>query len=656
MTQKNYDIIAVSHFFYPRVGGLELAAYNLLKDLTKADYNCLTLHGDNKTDSWSADGFDWMAVRPILTLFDGTYPIFGPKYFYNFWKLLRENPNTKIFIYSRHLQSSLLTAMICKILSRPYTLIEQTADTSYFNSKVLSWLGSQIDRYIFGLVVKFAHRVVAVSQASRDFLRQTYAVPSRKITVIHNGYDPKSLVEYRDKTPKENLAVFAAKWMVVKDPQTVLDAFTKLAPQHPTWEFVFAGEGSGVSYKLETIPANLNVIPHFLSQDELLRLLAKSKLYVNASLSEGLSLTLAEAAALGNLPIISDAPSNLEVADKLETQSFVFPRQSVGGLMKTLNQRIATITENPGLHSKISQRAKAFSNQKLSQKYQKLLFDETQEKPQSISFVVPAYNEEETISRVLTRLHNLRFAGLKKEIIIVDDGSTDNTRVQITQFVDQKNSEKSTATVFKVLSNSRNLGKSQSVRKGILHSGGDLVVVQDADLEYDPRDLEKFVAEFRKDPELDVIYGNRFLKTNKFLSFIHEWGNRAVTFLSNLLTTRHGLVLYDMEVCYKMMRGNLAREIVPTLSAQSNFGIEPELTAKLAKYRKNSGFRLRVVQLPVSYNARSKSDGKKLHTVKDGLRSIGEILLFNFPRLSLPKLMKTGTSLPARPAVEITTK
>ena len=195
---------------------------------------------------------------------------------------------------------------------------------------------------------------------------------------------------------------------------------------------------------------------------------------------------------------------------------------------------------------------------------------------------MPVYNEEKTVIKILQKVSKLKFPNrIEKEIIVVDDASKDKSKELVNEYI-----RKDRDTKIVLLENRKNLGKSQTVKKGVLESTGDLVVTQDADLEYDPKDLIKFTKIFLSNPYIDVIYGNRFNRKNNFNSSIHSLGNRFVTYLSNLFTRDNGFAPKDMETCYKMIRGDISRGLFRSLESTSNFGLEPEITAKLSRYRK----------------------------------------------------------------------
>jgi glycosyltransferase involved in cell wall biosynthesis len=206
-----------------------------------------------------------------------------------------------------------------------------------------------------------------------------------------------------------------------------------------------------------------------------------------------------------------------------------------------------------------------------------------------LSVVIPVYNEEDTIRQILSRVLAQR---LPMEVIIVDDCSVDMTRDVLRQLEGLPQ--------LKIVYKPRNEGKGAALRTGFEHATGDIVVVQDADLEYDPRDIAALLAPILKD-EADVVYGSRYLARGaKNSSLLHRVGNRLLTAASNWIT---GLRLTDMETCYKVFRREILEDFAVT---QNRFGFEPEVTAKLAR----AGYRM--IELPITYNARDFDEGKKI--------------------------------------------
>lgn len=214
-----------------------------------------------------------------------------------------------------------------------------------------------------------------------------------------------------------------------------------------------------------------------------------------------------------------------------------------------------------------------------------------------VSIVVPAYNERDTAEELLKRVAAV---SLPKEVIVVDDGSTDGTRAVL------RGLRQSGRLVSRLILHERNLGKGAALRTGFAQTSGDVVVIQDADLEYDPADIPRLVAPIAAG-DADAVYGSRFARASRRArTSWHELGNRALTMLSNLAT---GYRLTDMETCYKAIRGDLLR----SLPLQCDrFGIEPEITARLSQ----AGARL--VEVPVSYAGRDRAAGKKIGW-RDGL-------------------------------------
>ena len=229
-----------------------------------------------------------------------------------------------------------------------------------------------------------------------------------------------------------------------------------------------------------------------------------------------------------------------------------------------------------------------------------------------VSVVIPVYNEIATLARIVERVRQVPVA---TEIILVDDCSTDGSRERVQALTQEEGIQ---AVFHKV-----NRGKGAALRSGFTVATGDVVLVQDADLEYDPQDYPRLLAPIEKN-EADVVYGSRFVggESHRVLYFWHSVGNRALTLLSNMLTN---LNLTDMEVCYKVFR----REIIQDIElAEDRFGFEPEVTARLARYRKADGSQLRIFEVGINYAGRTYAEGKKIGW-KDGLRALWCIARYN---------------------------
>ena len=241
-----------------------------------------------------------------------------------------------------------------------------------------------------------------------------------------------------------------------------------------------------------------------------------------------------------------------------------------------------------------------------------------------LSIVIPVYNEINTIHEILRQVSNVEIS-LEKEIILVDDYSTDGTREILEKI---SSNEKEVLDLIpskghrsiKVILHEQNKGKGGALRTGFSHITGDIMIVQDADLEYDPGDYPRLIKPIL-DGEADVVYGSRFLgrKRPEGILFSSLIANKVLTFISNIMT---GLKLTDMETCYKVMKSSILKEIELT---SDRFGIEPEITAKLAKKE------VKIVELPILYHGRDHATGKKINW-KDGLSAIYHILRFNLKR------------------------
>jgi len=215
-----------------------------------------------------------------------------------------------------------------------------------------------------------------------------------------------------------------------------------------------------------------------------------------------------------------------------------------------------------------------------------------------LSVIVPVYNERDTLAEIVRRI---KASPVEVEIIIVDDGSTDGTREALAEIEGQ---------VDRIILHERNMGKGAALRTGFAAATGDCIIVQDADLEYDPAEYPKLLGPIQTGVA-DVVYGSRFVgsEPHRVLFFWHYCGNRFLTLLSNVFTN---LNLTDMETCYKCFR----REVIQGMTLRENrFGIEPEVTAKVARLG------LRIYEVGISYSGRTYEEGKKIGW-KDGVRAI----------------------------------
>ncbi len=222
-----------------------------------------------------------------------------------------------------------------------------------------------------------------------------------------------------------------------------------------------------------------------------------------------------------------------------------------------------------------------------------------------LSVVMPVYNERNTIEEMITRVLAVP---LRVELIVVDDGSKDGTRDMLQRLQAERG--------FTLIFQPRNQGKGAALRRGFQEVSGDLVVIQDADLEYSPEEFPQLI-ELICQGRADVVYGSRFLGRHRVFLFTHYAGNRLLTLITNVL---YNTMLTDMETCYKVMRA----EVLKSFALESDgFGIEPELTAKIFKRK------YRVYEVPITYDGRGYEEGKKI-TWRDGVVALWVLLKYRF--------------------------
>lgn len=369
---NNYDVIVITHLFHPHVGGIETSAKNLLEFLDREkQQKCAIYYCSNETKSWNLGNVDCFSQKTIIIL-NSLYPLASIRFGISLLRALRRNKNAKIVIFGRHLTPTLIASFLCKILGRNYVYVDTGFQPNIFQSVLLNRVVDLADKFIFVNVVRWATCRIIISEYTLGIFKKQFPKINDKIEIINNGFSEEIIGQYTPVKKSKNV-VWAARISEIKDPRTVISAYSMLAPKYPDWNFYLIGKGD-FEIDAEKYKSNQNIIinQNLLPQNELLSLLNQSSLYINSSISEGMSVGVLEASALGCVPILSDADSNVEIAKKLGIESNLFKRKHVDDLVEKISRNIDEFNED--LSRDISEKAyKNFGSGVIFERYWELI-------------------------------------------------------------------------------------------------------------------------------------------------------------------------------------------------------------------------------------------------------------------------------------------
>jgi glycosyltransferase involved in cell wall biosynthesis len=378
LIKNRWDFVSICNLFPPQGGGLENASYQLLRFLSKEKGSrCLAFFSGDSNRYYREDDIDRVRLN-TFKIFHGFYPLVGIEYILKLSKILKLNRKAIFIIYGRHFTGSIVSSILCKLYGVEYLYVDTGFEPRTFKSPIMNFFADVLDRTIFSLCYKFAKKHVFVSETSKKFVRSRYGKRVDEAKVILNGFEEDVISKY-DGWEKEKIVVFASRLVLVKNPDTVVKAYLKLAPKYKDWQFYLIGKGSCLFDKMgeEEIPTNVNYVNELMPQEDFHKLLSRSAIYVNSSLSEGLPLSIVEAAALGCILVMSDIKHNMEVSKVSDLEKYSFPAKNlellIGKLEKAMNDSTQKGNE---FHKEIAKKNhEVFASKKIFAQYWQLIKD-----------------------------------------------------------------------------------------------------------------------------------------------------------------------------------------------------------------------------------------------------------------------------------------
>jgi glycosyltransferase involved in cell wall biosynthesis len=372
---KKIKVVSVSHLFYPHVGGVETVAYNVCRFLQKEkniEVEAVFCENGNGMSSKESYPFATKIIKPFF-IFNGLFPLVGIGFTIALWRALSSSNEVVAIVHGRHFTTSLIAASILRLRNINYIYVDSGFQPDIFRSAFANRFLAIIDRLIFRRVVSAASEKIVISDYTENIITNNLGDIS-DLKQINNAFAEDKIGGYNTKN-KSKIALYASRWSEIKDPRTVLQAYKIVAPRHPEWQFLLIGAGDfHISQQQAAGNDNISIKNELLRQADLFALLAQSAIYINSSISEGMSLAVLEAAALGNIPVLSSAVSNRQVASKLGTEEYLFTVKSAADLAAKLEKAIVAHEQEKNIHHEVKTKAYAhFSSSKIYRQYAQLV-------------------------------------------------------------------------------------------------------------------------------------------------------------------------------------------------------------------------------------------------------------------------------------------